>query len=98
MIAIQTTDLTKKYKEKTVVCPLNLTIQQGELFALLGVNGAGKSTTIKMLSCLTKPTGGDATILGNSVKSDSMKVKEIMNLSRQETAIAPNLTVRENLE
>lgn len=98
MTAIQTINLTKKYGEKTAVHDLNLTIEQGELFALLGVNGAGKSTTIKMLSCLTKPTGGDAVILGNSVISDTMKVKEQINVSPQETAIAPNLTVRENLE
>lgn len=97
MIAIQT-NLTKKYKEKIVVNSLNLTIEQGELFALLGVNGAGKSTTIKMLSCLVKPTTGDAIILGNSIISNSIKVKEQINVSPQETAIAPNLTVRENLE
>lgn len=60
MIAIQTTNLTKKYKEKTAVDKLNLSIKQGELFSLLGVNGAGKTTTIKMLSCLSKPTSGDA--------------------------------------
>lgn len=98
MIAIQTTHLTKKYKGKIAVNSLNLSIEQGELFALLGINGAGKSTTIKMLSCLTKPTSGDATILGYSVVSDTMKVKERISVSPQETAIAPNLTVRENLE
>lgn len=98
MIAIQTINLTKKYKEKVAVNSLNLTIEQGELFALLGVNGAGKSTTIKMLSCLTKPTNGDAVILGNSIVLNTIKVKEIINVSPQETAIAPNLTVRENLE
>jgi ABC-2 type transport system ATP-binding protein len=98
MIAIQTTDLTKKYKEKIVVNSLNLTIEQGELFALLGVNGAGKSTTIKMLSCLVKPTNGDAMILGNSIISNSIKIKDRINVSPQETAIAPNLTVQENLE
>jgi len=98
MIAIQTKNLTKKYKEKVAVNALNLTINQGELFALLGVNGAGKTTTIKMLSCLVLPTSGDALLMGNSIISDAFKVKEIMNVSPQETAIAPNLTVRENLE
>ncbi len=98
MIAIQTTNLTKKYKEKIVVDSLNLSIEQGELFALLGLNGAGKTTTIKMLSCLTRPTSGDAMILGSSIVSNSIKVKEQINVSPQETAIAPNLTVRENLE
>lgn len=98
MIAIQTTNLTKKYNEKTAVNSLNLTIEQGELFALLGVNGAGKSTTIKMLSCLTKPTKGDGIIFGNSIVSNPIRVKEHINISPQETAIAPNLTVKENLE
>ena len=98
MIAIQTLKLSKKYKEKIVVDTLELTIEQGELFALLGINGAGKSTIIKMLSCLVKPTSGDALILGKSVISNPIKVKEQINVSPQETAIAPNLTVRENLE
>lgn len=96
--AINISNLTKKYGDKTVVNSLDLTIGQGELFALLGVNGAGKSTTIKMLSCLTRPTNGDAVILGNSIVANPIKVKELINVSPQETAIAPNLTVRENLE
>lgn len=97
MTAIQTVNLTKKYKDKTAVNSLNLRIEQGEIFALLGVNGAGKSTTIKMLSCLTKPTGGDAFILGHSVVSSPLEVKKLINVSPQETAVASNLTVRENL-
>ena len=76
MTAIQTVNLTKKYKGKTAVDALNLEINQGELFALLGVNGAGKSTTIKMLSCLAHPTSGDASLLGNSIITEPMKVKE----------------------
>ncbi|MBQ3418265.1 MAG: ABC transporter ATP-binding protein [Ruminococcus sp.] len=98
MEAIKTTDLTKKYKDKTAVKELNLTVHQGELYALLGVNGAGKSTTIKMLSCLTQPTLGDAQLMGHSVISDSASVKSLMNVSPQETAVAAKLSVRENLE
>ena len=98
MDAIKTFDLTKRYKEKTAVNKLNLTVGKGELYALLGVNGAGKSTTIKMLSCLTQPTSGDAELMGNSVVSQSAKVKAIMNVSPQETAVAAKLSVRENLE
>ena len=98
MAAIQTQNLTKRYKTKTAVDNLNLTIDEGELFALLGVNGAGKTTTIKMLSCLTKPTSGDAFLMGYSVVSFPLKVKELINVSPQETAVAPNLSVRENLE
>lgn len=95
--AIKTENLTKKYKDLTAVDRLNLEIEQGELFALLGVNGAGKTTTIKMLSCLTKPDGGDAFLLGKSIVRESNEVKSLIAVSPQETAVAPNLTVRENL-
>ena len=98
MIAIQTMELTKQYKDKIAVKSLNLSVYKGELFALLGVNGAGKTTTIKMLTCLTKPTSGDAFVLGNSIITSPLKVKAQINVSPQETAIARNLTVRENLE
>lgn len=98
MTAIQANALTKKYKNKTAVDSLDLTIEQGELFALLGMNGAGKTTTIKMLSCLVPPTSGDAVLLGDSILTAPMKVKEKINVSPQETAVAPNLTVRENLQ
>lgn len=98
MIAIQTLDLEKKYGTKTAVNKLNLSVEQGELFALLGVNGAGKTTTIKMLSCLSRPTNGDAVLLGDSILSKPHAVKEKINVSPQETAVARNLSVRENLE
>lgn len=98
MEAIQTTNLTKRYKDKTAVDRLCLTVHQGELYALLGVNGAGKSTTIKMLSCLTRPSDGDAEVLGSSIKSSPDAVKQIINVSPQETAVASKLSVRENLE
>ena len=98
MIAIQTDQLVKKFKEKTAVDHLNLSINQGELFALLGVNGAGKTTTSKMLSCLIKPTSGEAMLLGNSIVSKPYAVKEKINISPQETAVAVNLSVIENLE
>lgn len=98
MEAIKIIDLTKKYKDLTAVDNLNLTIEGGELFSLLGVNGAGKTTTIKMLSCLTKPTSGDALLDGKSIVNESKAVKEIIAVSPQETAVAPNLTVKENME
>ena len=88
----------KKYKDLTAVNALDLTIGEGELFALLGVNGAGKSTLIKMLSCLAEPTSGDAKIFGHSIITESHEVKKLINVSPQETAVAPNLSVRENLE
>jgi len=98
MIAIQTIHLTKKYGELTAVEDLNISVNEGELFALLGLNGAGKTTTIKMLSCLTRPTSGDAILLGDSIISKPLSIKQKTNISPQETAVAPNLTVRENLE
>lgn len=98
MSAIITTNLTKKYGDFTAVDNLNLTIEHGELFSLLGVNGAGKTTTIKMLSCLIKPTIGEAKLLGNSINTQSQAVKQIINISPQETAVAGNLSVQENLE
>lgn len=98
MLAIETCNLSKKYKEKYAVKNLNLIVNQGELYSLLGVNGAGKSTTIKMLSCLVPPTGGDAILNGHSILNNSQEVKKIISVSPQETAVAEKLSVRENLE
>ena len=98
MDSIVITGLTKKYKDITAVKGLDLTVKKGELFSLLGVNGAGKTTTIKMLSCLTEPTGGDAVLNGKSIVRDKQEVKSLIAVSPQETAVAPNLTVKENLE
>ena len=98
MQEIKTVELVKRYKNLTAVNKLNLEIQQGELFSLLGVNGAGKTTTIKMLTCITKPTDGDAFIGGYSVTKQPEQVKRLISVSPQETAVAPNLSVKENLE
>ncbi len=98
MQAIKTTELVKRYKNITAVDKLNLEIREGELFSLLGVNGAGKTTTIKMLSCLTMPTDGDAVVGGYSITKESEQVKRLIGISPQETAVAPNLSVEENLE
>lgn len=98
MRAIQTKGLMKRYKSLTAVDRLELEIKQGELFSLLGVNGAGKTTTVKMLSCLTKPTQGDALVGGFSVVKEPEQVKRLIGVSPQETAVAPNLSVKENLE
>ena len=98
MQAIETRDLVKRYREVTAVDGLNLHVRQGELFSLLGVNGAGKTTTIKMLTGLTKPTSGDAAVGGCSIRKEPEKVKGLIGVSPQETAVAPNLSVKENLE
>lgn len=97
MNAIEIKHLTKRYGTLLAVDDLCLEIAKGELFALLGVNGAGKSTTIKMLCGLTRPESGEATLLGKSILTDPAAAKELIGVSPQESAIAPNLSVDENL-
>ena len=98
MNAIEIKKLTKKFKDKVAVNNINLEVKEGELFALLGTNGAGKTTTIKMMSTLIMPTDGEIKVLGYDTKKYYMKIREKLNVSPQETAIAPNLSVKENLE
>ena len=97
MQAIETTALTKRYGKLTALDALALQVHRGELFSLLGVNGAGKTTAIKLLTCLSKPTGGDARVGGHSITKEPDRVKAIIGVSPQETAVAPNLSVEENL-
>lgn len=97
MNAVEIKNLTKKFGEKTAVNNISLEIRDGELFGLLGINGAGKTTTLRILSCLSKATSGEAFIYDKSVSKDTKEVKQMINISTQETAVAPNLTVRENL-
>ena len=98
MKAIQIEHLTKRYRDVLAVDDLSLSVEEGELFSLLGINGAGKTTTIKMLSCLSEPTSGDAYLLGKSICREANAVKSLIAVSPQETAVAPGLTARENLE
>ena len=97
MQAIETTALTKRYGKLTALDGLDLQVHQGELFSLLGVNGAGKTTAIKLLTCLNKPTEGDARVGGHSITKEPDRVKALIGVSPQETAVAPNLSVEENL-
>lgn len=97
MDAIRIEGLTKRYADVTAVENLSLTVRQGELLSLLGVNGAGKTTTIKMLCCLTQPTDGNAYLNGHSIVDDVAAVKNMIAVSPQETAVAPGLSVQENL-
>jgi len=98
MHAIDIRSLMKKYNDLTAVNELCLKIRKGELFSLLGINGAGKTTLIKMLCCLAQPTSGDALLNGHSILTDTAAVRRIIGISPQETAVAPNLSARENLE
>jgi len=96
--AISITNLTKQFEDKTALENLTLEVQKGELFGLLGPNGAGKTTTINILCGLIKPTSGAAQILGYDIEKDTQKVKELLGVCIQETAIYPYLTGTENLE
>lgn len=98
MTAIDIRNLTKRFGAKAAVDGLSLTIEEGELYALLGVNGAGKTTTIRMLTGLLPPAGGDALLLGKSIVREAAQAKQFLAVSPQESAVAPKLTVRENLE
>lgn len=95
--AIETAQLTKTFGNREAVSNLSIEIEKGEIFSLLGTNGAGKTTTIKMLSCLLKPTSGSAILMGYDVGNDPNKIKEIIGISPQETAIAKHLNTLENL-
>ena len=98
MNAVEAKSLHKTYGSIVAVEDLDLTVPEGSLFSLLGVNGAGKTTTIRMLTCLTEPDLGDALIFGHSIRTEAPQVQALVNASPQETAVAPYLTVRENLE
>ncbi|MGN0588170.1 MAG: ABC transporter ATP-binding protein [Ruminiclostridium sp.] len=97
MNAAELISLRKEYKNITAVKDVSFTIKDGEVFALLGMNGAGKTTILKMLSCLTKPTKGDALVYGKSIVKEPEKVKELIGISPQENSFAKKLTVEENL-
>ena len=98
MKAIETKNLTKRYKNITALDGLDLVVEQGEMMALLGVNGAGKTSAIKLLSCLATPTEGEAWLCGHSILAAADKVKRVIGVSPQETAVAKKLSVRENLQ
>jgi ABC-2 type transport system ATP-binding protein len=97
MEAIQTFKLTRRFNSLVAVNGIDLSIKQGELFSLLGPNGAGKTTTINMLCCLRKPTKGTAQIMGYDIIKQPFKVKEVIGVSPQETAISEHLSSWENL-
>ena len=97
MNAIEVRSLSKRYGALTALDALSLDVKEGELFGLLGVNGAGKSTLIKILCGLIRPTSGEAVVAGFSLATELDKIKAAVDVSPQNTSVAPNLTVRENL-
>lgn len=95
---IEIKDLTKKYSKLVAVDGVSFDIRDRECFALLGFNGAGKTTLINLLSTQILPTSGTASIDGMDLVADREKIRKKINISPQESAVAKNLTVRENLE
>lgn len=95
--AIEAKALSKRFGDLVAVDGIDLTVEPGQLFALLGPNGAGKTTTMKMLCCLLRPTSGNANVMGHDVRTDPLSVKQVINISPQETAIAEHLDSWENL-
>ncbi len=98
VVAIRTAGLLKTFGDHVAVDGIDLSVASGELFSLLGPNGAGKTTTIKMLCCLLRPSAGTASIMGHDVVDEPLLVKQVIGVSPQETAIAPNLNAWENLQ
>jgi ABC-2 type transport system ATP-binding protein len=96
-LAVSATQLHRSYDDVLAVDGLDLSIRPGELFALLGPNGSGKTTTISMLCCLLRPDAGSAQVLGHDVSADPLGVKSVIAVAPQETAVAEHLTGMENL-
>ncbi|GLV60122.1 glycosyl transferase family 8 [Dictyobacter sp. S3.2.2.5] len=95
--AIQVTDIKKSYKNLNVLKGVNFTVEQGSIFALLGSNGAGKTTIIKILTTLLKQDGGAASVNGFDVASKPDNVRQSISLTGQFAAVDEILTGRENL-
>lgn len=96
--AVETRDLTRRFGELTAVRRLNLRIERGEVFGLLGPNGSGKTTTIRMLCGLLEPTSGAATVAGLDVAREPDRIKERIGYMSQKFGLYEDLTVTENLE
>ncbi|MED4461459.1 ABC transporter ATP-binding protein [Metabacillus fastidiosus] len=95
---IETTNLTKKFKGKTVVDNINLSIKKGEIYGFLGPNGAGKTTTIRMLLGLMKPTNGKIELFGQDVKNNHIEALRKIGSLVESPSYYGHLTARENLE
>ena len=96
MEIIKINNISKDYKRIKALNNISLSINEGELYGLLGVNGAGKTTLLKILSGLTNQTNGDF-VVGGFTNKNMDEIKKIIDISPQESAVAKNLTVKENL-
>ena len=95
---IEIKNVTKKYGNYVAVEDISFKVEESSIYGLVGYNGAGKTTLISIISGLLKADGGDVYVDGLSVTSRADDVKKLIAVSPQETAVAPNLTVKENLE
>lgn len=97
MKVIEINNLCKNFKTKKALDNVSLSVESKTLFGLLGVNGAGKSTMINILTGLIKKTSGKVTVLGYDLDSSIDEIKKYINVSPQEVSVSKNLTVKENL-
>ncbi|MCR5341278.1 MAG: ABC transporter ATP-binding protein [Saccharofermentans sp.] len=97
MKIIEVKDLTKKYKEHTAVDGISFDVEEGELYAFLGENGAGKSTTINMLTTVLQKTSGRAVIAGHELGKEDDEIRKVNGIVFQNSVLDKKLTVRENL-
>ncbi|PKH49363.1 ABC transporter ATP-binding protein [Tenacibaculum sp. Bg11-29] len=95
---IKTNNLTKKYGDFTALHNLNIEIKEGEIFCLLGANGAGKSTTINLLLNFITPSSGEASINGLNVANNAKKTKSFLTYIPENLMLYPTLTALENLD
>lgn len=95
---IEARDLTRKFANLTAVDHLNLTVAKGEIFGLVGPDGAGKTTTLRMLCALMDPSGGSATVAGHDVVRESQSVKDQIGYMAQRFGLYADLTVQENMD
>jgi len=97
MIAIKTANLTKAFGETIAVHALNLEIRKGELYGLVGPDGAGKSTAMRLLTAIMDPTSGDAWVSGHSILTEGELIKEKIGYMSQRFGLYEDLTVMENI-
>ena len=97
MKIIEVKDLTKKYREHTAVDGISFDVEEGELYAFLGENGAGKSTTINMLTTVLQKTSGRAVIAGHELGKEDDEIRKVNGIVFQNSVLDKKLTVRENL-
>jgi len=98
MDAIEIKNLTKSFDDMTAVDGLSLSVGEGEIFGLVGPDGAGKTTTMRMLTAIMEPTSGDAWVAGYHIVKEGEAIKETIGYMSQRFGLYPDLTVMENID